>query len=103
MLGVDGSVKGIDRDGTLFLGQLELLFEPDVALIDAMYEAVSAIATVGLTADLTPTLGTASKILIMIMMYFGRIGPITLPMLIAARVGKKSSARRFPEEHIVVG
>ena len=85
--------------GTVLL----MLFEPDVALIDAMYEAVSAIATVGLTADLTPTLGTASKILIMIMMYFGRIGPITLPMLIAARVGKKNSARRFPEEHIVVG
>lgn len=79
------------------------LLEPHISLIDAMYEVVSAVATVGLTANVTPGLGTDSKWVIIFLMYVGRIGPITLPLLMAAKLGKKNDKRTLPEEHIVVG
>lgn len=79
------------------------LLEPELELIDILYEVISAVATVGLTADVTPGLSTASKYVIIFLMYVGRIGPVTLPMLMAAKLGKKNDKRTLPEEHIVVG
>lgn len=79
------------------------LLEPELELIDILYEVISAIATVGLTADVTPGLSTASKYVIIFLMYVGRIGPVTLPMLMASKIGKKNNKRILPEEHIVVG
>ena len=79
------------------------LLEPHVDLIDAMYEVVSAVGTVGLTADVTPHLGTVSKYIIIFLMYVGRIGPITRPLLMAAKLGRKNDKRTLPREHIVVG
>lgn len=79
------------------------LLEPDLELINILYEVISANATVGLTADVTPGLSTASKYVIIFLMYVGRIGPVTLPMLMAAKLGKKNDKRTLPQEHIVVG
>ena len=45
---------------------------------DSLYEAVSAIGTVGLSANVTPRLSTFSRIMIMVFMYFGRVGVLTL-------------------------
>ena len=79
------------------------LLEPELSLIDVLYEVISATATVGLSADVTPGLSTASRYVIVFLMYVGRIGPVTLPMLMAAKLGKKNDKRTLPEEHIVVG
>ncbi|MDD2958742.1 MAG: TrkH family potassium uptake protein [Lachnospiraceae bacterium] len=79
------------------------LLEPGASLLDCMYEVASAVATVGLTAGLTPGLKAASKLVIIVLMYMGRIGPITLPMILAARLGRKNDNRTLPQEHIVVG
>ena len=79
------------------------LLEPELSLIDVLYEVISSVATVGLTADVTPGLSTASKCVIIFLMYVGRIGPVTLPMLMAVKLGKKNNKRTLPEEHIVVG
>ena len=68
-----------------------------------LYEVISAVATVGLTADVTPELSTVGKYVIIFLMYVGRIGPVTLPMLMAAKLGRKNDKRTLPEEHIVVG
>ena len=57
---------------------LLLLLNPEVPYIHLMFETVSALATVGVTVNLTPSLGVASHIIIMIMMFAGRVGPITL-------------------------
>ena len=85
--------------GTVMLSMLE----PGLALIDILYEVVSATATVGLTANVTPLLSTTSKWILIVLMYCGRVGPITLPMLVAAIIGKNKNNRSLPEEHIVVG
>ena len=51
------------------------VIEPQQKVLDLMFEATSAMATVGLTADLTPVLSDISHVVLMLMMYIGRIGP----------------------------
>lgn len=54
-------------------------------LIDGLYEVASATATVGLSRGITPTLGTAGRIIIIICMYLGRIGPISMAIFFSAK------------------
>jgi trk system potassium uptake protein TrkH len=68
-----------------------------------MYEVVSATATVGLTADVTGGLHLGGKLLIIALMYMGRIGTVTLPLMIAGKLGSKNSKRTLPEEYIIPG
>ena len=56
-------------------------FEPDVSLRDAVFEMTSAFGTVGLSTGITPQIGSAAKILTVIMMYIGRLGPLTVASL----------------------
>lgn len=77
--------------------------EGDVSFIRVLYETTSAIGTVGLTADLTPQLCTASKLVIMLLMYLGRIGPITLALAFGAKKNQRDKIRRLPSEEIMVG
>lgn len=79
------------------------VFEPGRDFIDLMYEASSAIGTVGLTADLTPQLTTASHVVLMIMMYVGRIGPVTMALVFAGRADKSVQFRELPEKKIMIG
>ena len=74
----------------------------DVYFIDAIYETVSAAATVGLSRALTPVLNLAGKIIIIITMYFGRVGPISL----AVALGSKDESQNVisePVEEISIG
>ena len=90
--------------GTLLLGTtLVTVLEGDVSFMRVLYETTSAIGTVGLTADLTPSLCLASKIVIMMMMYIGRIGPVTFALVFGARREHKDSVRRLPSQEILVG
>lgn len=79
------------------------VFEPEMDFLSLLYEAVSAIGTVGLTADVTPNLGTASKIVIMCMMYIGRLGPVTIALVFGTRKNMKERIRELPEQRIMVG
>lgn len=88
----------------LFTGLLLLcVFEPDAEFVNLMYEAVSAIATVGLSANLTAALCTASKIVLMCMMYIGRLGPITIALVFGRKVRFETQLRDLPEKRILVG
>ena len=81
-----------------------LALEPDsVATIDVLYETASAVGTVGLTADLTPRLCRASQIVLMIMMYMGRLGPLTLVLTFAGKTHPRDKVRSLPKEQIMVG
>ena len=79
------------------------VFEPGKDFIDLMYEASSAIGTVGLTADLTPQLTTASHVVLMSMMYAGRIGPVTMALVFAGKADKSAQFRELPEKKIMLG
>ena len=90
--------------GFLLTGMVLLtVFEPRQDFLNLLYEAVSAIGTVGLTADLTPSLGTASKVVIMCMMYIGRLGPVTIALVFGTRKSMKERTRELPEQRIMVG
>lgn len=86
--------------GTTFVA----VIEPDtISFQRIMYETASAMATVGLSQDLTTHLRTGSKIVLMIMMYIGRVGPMTIALLFAGKVNLKEKMRTLPTEKIMIG
>lgn len=86
---------------TLFLGVSFLISWSDsVSMMQAAFESASAIGTVGLTLGITSHLSPFSKILLMILMYFGRVGGLT--MLYALTTNKKLPVT-LPQERITVG
>ena len=79
-----------------------LLATSDVSALDAVFETVSATATVGLSRNLTASLNTVGKLIIIVTMYFGRVGPISL----AVALGSKSETQNVisePTEEISIG
>ncbi len=78
------------------------VLESDVEFMRVLYETTSAMGTVGLSADLTPQLETASKYVIVMLMYIGRIGPVTMA-LIFGKGHTKDRVRELPEKRILVG
>ncbi|MGN0467003.1 MAG: TrkH family potassium uptake protein [Lachnospiraceae bacterium] len=85
--------------GIIFITSME----PQKEFIDIIYEAASAVGTVGLTADLTQELCRKSQIIIIIMMYIGRIGPMSLALAFGSF--SKDSKRKYelPSENIMIG
>lgn len=79
------------------------VLEPDERFIDLIYEATSAIGTVGLSADLTPSLTRGSHVILMILMYVGRIGPITMALVFSGREDVEAKFRDLPEKRIMLG
>ena len=79
-----------------------LMATSDASAIDAVYETVSATATVGLSRNFTVTLNTLGKLIIIVTMYFGRVGPISL----AVALGSKNESQNVisePTEDISIG
>lgn len=85
-----------------FLSTLLLSACCDAPALDILYEAVSATATVGLTRNLTGTLNLFGKIIIIVTMFFGRIGPISLAFAFKIREENKNTIKN-PTEEISIG
>ena len=86
----------------MFLSTLLLSAVTNASALDIAYETVSATATVGLTRNLTPMLNVWGKLIIIITMYLGRVGPISL--LIAFNTTKeKKNIIKEPIEEISIG
>ncbi|MDU5106249.1 MULTISPECIES: TrkH family potassium uptake protein [unclassified Clostridium] len=75
--------------------------ETGANFVDLLYESSSALGTVGLTLGLTPNLTPIGKILIMIMMYLGRVGPLTVMLALTRK--RKKSGYKYPEGKILIG
>ena len=76
------------------------IFEPNIDLLDLLFESISAFATVGLSTGITPELSTISKIVTMITMFIGRVGGLTL-LSLWTKKGKKYVS--YPTEDILIG
>ncbi len=86
----------------MFISTVLLSAVTDAQILDVAYETVSATATVGLTRDLTPSLNLWGKIVIIVTMYLGRVGPISL--LVAFNIkNEKKNIIKDPIEKINVG
>lgn len=79
------------------------VFDSQAEFLNLMYEASSAIGTVGLSADLTPHLSRASHVVLMMLMYIGRIGPLTMALVFAGKSNKSDKFRELPEKKIMLG
>lgn len=84
-----------------FIFTVMLLVSNQLSLADGAFEVASAIATVGLSRDITATLNTFGRILIIICMYLGRVGPITMFIFFGQRAGNKNSVHYADAEIIV--
>ena len=94
---ITGIVAGLTVAGSIFIS----LTSP-VCFIDSLYEAASAIATVGITAGATGSLSIAAQIMIIIFMYFGRVGILTISL--GFLMGDRAQERfRYAETNLLIG
>ncbi len=83
------------------LGSMSIAKIEHRAFITALFESASAVGTVGLSMGMTPTLHTVSKYILIILMYTGRVGGLTL---VFAAINRKSLGnRQYPADNIAVG
>ena len=86
----------------LFLvGGMVISSTEDIPLMTALFETASAIGTVGLSLGVTPDLGLVSHIILICLMFFGRVGGLTL--IFATISEKKPNGSKYPQEKITVG
>ena len=69
--------------------------------LSILFESTSAFGTVGLSTGITPGLTALGKLIIIITMFIGRVGPLTIALAIAMR--KEKISYRYPEERLMVG
>ena len=104
---VDGSaVKTAATILTMYLalffgGGVFISVYEDLPLSSCLYEAASAVGTVGLTLGITPQLHIPSQMVLIALMYLGRVGGLTL--VYAAVSTKKAGSAKLPQESITIG
>lgn len=87
---------------TLFLvGGIVISYLEQLPILTCLFETASAIGTVGLTLGITPALGIISRMILMILMFLGRVGGLTL--VFAAFSDKERNLSKLPKEKITVG
>ena len=87
---------GIVSVGTYLMTAME----PQISFIDALFEVTSAFGTVGLTTGITTELCLGSKLLSIVIMYIGRLGPLTIASLWYFTKGERVS---YPDGNIAIG
>ena len=89
----------------LFAGTITIsLIEGDkYDMIDILFETTSALATVGVSSIGTPNLHPASKMVLIPLMYIGRVGPLTMALALARHQSNGRTKIRYPEETITIG
>ncbi len=93
--------------GVVIVSTLAIFFNTgqDVSELNALFEAVSAFATVGLTVGATSHMQAAALCVTMLTMLIGRVGPVTMALTLSARPGEKRGAGNTvaPQAQITVG
>ena len=102
------NVRSAVAIGTIVLSILAvaimaLSFTEDAPLKVITFEAVSALGTVGLSMDFTASLTAIGKLIIIVLMFFGRVGPITIAMAMAGRARKDRKITNYPEKRVMIG
>lgn len=84
-----------------FFGGLAISIIEGAPMLDCLFETASAVGTVGLTLGLTSQLGLVSRGILIVLMFFGRVGGLTL--IFAALSGTAKNVSKYPQEKITVG
>ncbi len=88
--------------GAVLVATWLLLYTQDLALSPALFEVVSAFSTTGLSLGVTGQLDTFGRLVIIALMFWGRLGAITIVLLLLKRRGRDSLVK-YPEELVLVG
>lgn len=86
---------------SVFAGTFLLALTESASLTDYLFESVSAFATVGLSTGLTPELTVPGRLVVTVLMFIGRVGPLTL--LAASSDPRERKRVRYPSAHVAVG
>ena len=99
---LDAMTIGIILIFLAIFGGIFISSTSDVSVTDGVFEAVSALATVGLTAGATRVMSVPAKLLIILYMYFGRVGVLTISLGFLA--GSRAEERyRYAETKLLIG
>lgn len=77
--------------------------QPELLLKDVVFEVVSAFATVGVSTGITPLLSLGPKIIIILLMFAGRVGILTVAFALAKKYYAENTKLRYPVGRIMVG
>jgi len=77
------------------------IIDGNLGILNIIFECFSAFGTVGLSLGVTPNLSDPSKFVLIMLMYIGRMGIITLLLSMAKAYGK-SALYRYPKENIII-
>ena len=88
--------RGLSIGGAMMISKLESL-----PMMTCLFETSSAVGTVGLTLGITPELGTVSRLILVLLMYLGRVGGLTV--IFATVSGIKNGSAKYPQEKMTVG
>ena len=77
-----------------------LAVQSELLMKDVFFECISAIGTVGLSTGITRDLVPLSKVLVLLLMYAGRVGSVTVFIAVSR---KKTGKLRNPVEHVIIG
>ena len=88
---------------TFLLGLFAIsVTDADKPLLYLIFEVMSALATVGVSANLTPTLSQAGQLIIMALMFFGRIGPMSILISLSTKKPPKSASLQYAKSSLIV-
>lgn len=106
------SSQSFVRAATVIFVQLFLILTASSAIIaiskdfsgiDIIYEVVSAVSTVGLSFGITASLGTAAKVILMFLMYFGRVGILSVAYSLTVNQNSYSGSITYPDSNFLIG
>lgn len=99
---MDATTIFLIMTGLAFFGGFFIAATSPVSFTDGLFEAVSALATVGLTAGVTPVMSLPAQALIIAFMYFGRVGILTISL--GFLMGDKAEDRfRYADTNLLIG
>lgn len=88
--------------GFIFVGVISLsMLEPSIPFLDLFFETVSAFGTNGLSTGITPELSIPGRLVLILTMFIGRIGPFTIGIAMAQRA--ETDLYRYPVEPVTLG
>ena len=84
------------------LGSMVISTAEDLPYLDCAFEVASAMGTVGLTTGITPTLSGFSQSLLILLMYMGRVGVLSVSIAFITR-GRRPAKIKYPEMNVMIG
>ncbi len=97
------AVTGISMMLVMVIATTIVSVQSNFSFIDILYETVSAFGTVGLSLGATPMLNNISKVLIILTMFLGRVGPLSFFIALTLKQSKRTSDIVYPEAKILIG